>query len=160
MFERQLLQTVEMQRRADLVIGEPQIAGLHRHRMFETGENEHPLGAALADKSPGMLKLFEIVRGGRQDVAAGVGQVWREPIAKTIDVHPNLLVSDPEVTDMMARRWGKHNAGPTQESGRPVTHLAQAVISLSHAVAIGKGPAPAVVGGASMEDPGVLSAIE
>jgi hypothetical protein len=123
-----------MQRRADLVIGEPQIVGLHRHRMFEAGENEHSLGAALADESPSMLQLFEIVRGGRQDVAAGVGQVRREPIAKTIDAHPNLLVNDPEVTGMMARRWGKHNAGRHAGIGPPRCALTQAATSLSHTV--------------------------
>jgi hypothetical protein len=39
----------------------------------------------------------------------------------------------------------------TQESGRPVAHLTQGAISLSHTVAIGKGPASAVVRGSSME---------
>jgi hypothetical protein len=110
MLERQLLQPVEMQCRADLVIGEPQIVRLHRHCVFEAGENEYPLGTALADKSPGMLQLFEIVRGGRQDVAAGVGQVRREPIAKTMDIHPNLPVKLPS--------GYRHEAAPFRQTQR------------------------------------------
>ena len=89
MLQRKALQTVEVERRADLVVGKQQVLLLHRQRMLEPREDENGLGPALANEVPGMLKLAKIVCRAGQDIAARVRQVRRVLISEAVHAHLN-----------------------------------------------------------------------
>jgi hypothetical protein len=72
MLQRERLQPIPVERGGDLVVGPAQILRLHRQRVVEAGEDVDRLGASLADDRPRLLQLREVVRGGREDLAARI----------------------------------------------------------------------------------------
>ena len=90
MLQCQCLEAREGQRRAELVVGEFQVLGGERHMVLEPGEDEDVLRPLVADQRPGEFQLADIVLGAGQDLAAGIGQVRRVPVAEAVDGHRKL----------------------------------------------------------------------
>jgi len=87
-FEGQLSEPIEGQRRRELVISELKLFGGERQAVLEPREDVGSVQAATADHRPSNLQLLEVVLGSTQNVAAGIGQVWGMRVAKAIDAHP------------------------------------------------------------------------
>src|SRR5262249_58885300 len=100
--ERERLEPVEMDRRRDLVVGEPKLLGGHRQAVLQAREDEDRLRPVLADEGPRAPELSEVVLGAREELAAGVRERRCEGVAEPVATHDRLLLLSsvlvPEIT--------------------------------------------------------------
>src|SRR5215831_20581285 len=95
--------------------------------MVEAGEDVDRLRAPLADDPPCALQLGEVVRGGGEDLASRVGQVWSELVSEAIRIltHRKLLSRRPAAPGLRLQ----DNSGAATRAAipqpRPPTRLRQ-----------------------------------
>src|SRR5215813_7758876 len=85
--------------------------------MVEAGEDVDRLRAPLADDPPCALQLGEVVRGGGEDLASRVGQVWSELVSETIRILGHL--GAPLAQPGRARATSAGQLGGRDAGGHP-----------------------------------------